>query len=95
MNKKAPSLPVSNSATSVHRSNTTITVSVEGEVSQTPIQIELCGYFREVLKPSDASQRAQKWQRVELSCAGEILTSDKVLEKKENADAERAAKRKK
>ena len=55
----------------------------------------MCGYFREVLKPSDASQRAEKQQHVELSCVGEILTSDEVLEKIEKADDERAAKRKK
>ena len=77
----APSLPVSNSATGVRQSKTTITVSVESEVSQIPIRIELRGYFREVLKPSDVSQRAQKRQHVKLSCAGEIRTSDEVLEK--------------
>ena len=62
---------------------------------QTQIWIEMCGYFREVLKLSDASQRAEKQRHVELSCAGEMLTSDEVLEKIEKADDERAAKRKK
>ena len=55
----------------------------------------MCGHFREVLTPSDVSQRAEKQRHVELSCAGEILTSDEVLEKIEKADDERAAKRKK
>ena len=76
--------------------------AIEGEFTatltlrhcETPIRAELRGYFREVLKPNDGQQIAKRRRRVELSCTGEVLTSDEVVERIERADAERAAKKK-
>ena len=59
---------------------------------ETPIRTELRCYFREVLKPSSEQQSTRR-RRIELSCAGEVLTSDEVVERIEKADAEKAAKK--
>ena len=61
---------------------------------ETPIRSELRGYFRAVLKPAEGQQKSKRHRRVELSCTGEVLTSDEVVERIERADAERAAKKK-
>ena len=60
--------------------------------SETPIRTELRGYFCEVLKPAPGYQKMQRRRRVELSCTGEVLTSDEVLERLEKAVADREAK---
>ena len=61
---------------------------------ETPIRTELRGYFCEVLKPAEGQQKTKRRRRVELSCVGEVLTNDEVVERIERADAERAAKKK-
>ena len=48
---------------------------------ETPIRAELCGYFREVLKPAEGQQKTKRRCRVELSCVGEVLTNDEVVER--------------
>ena len=64
--------------------------------SETQLQAELRGYFREVLKPSGQNE-TQRCRRIELCCTGEVLTSDEVLERIEQADVqkdvEKAAKK--
>ena len=65
------------------------------QTSETPDRTELRSYFCEILKPAAGCQKTQKRRRIELSCTGDILTSDEVLEKIEKADALRAAKKKK
>ena len=69
------------------------TVASRSTSSETPIRVELRvelrGYFRELLKPSD-QQKPQKRRRVQLQCTGEVLTSDEVLERLERADADKA-----
>ena len=55
---------------------------------ETPIRAELHSYFREVLKPPEGQQKTKRRCRVELSCVGEVLTNDEVVERIERADAE-------
>ena len=58
------------------------------KVNETPLRTELREYFRKALMPSEKPPRQQR-RRVELSCAGEVLTSDEVTERIQNADRER------
>ena len=67
----------------------TAMLTINGE---TPLRAELRGYFREVLKPSEQN-KTQRRRRIELSCTGEVLTSDEVLERIEQEDVEKAAKK--
>ena len=60
-------------------------------VGETPIRVELRAYFVKVLQPAD-KRGAQRRRRVELNDHGEVLTSDQVLERLEQAEAEKARK---
>ena len=60
---------------------------------ETPIRAELRGYFREVLRPASGRSKPQRRRRIELCCAGEVLTSDEVVERMERADARKAAEK--
>ena len=60
---------------------------IQGE---TPIRVELRAYFVQALQPADKRPGTRRRRRVELSDAGEVLTSDQVLERLEQADAEKA-----
>ena len=71
----------------------TFTASLTLHTSETPIRRELRVYFCEVLKPAAGCQKTQRRRRVELSCTGEVLTSDEVLERIEKADADREARK--
>ena len=71
----------------------TFTASMTLHTSETPIRTELRGYFCEVLKPAPGCQKTQRRRRVELSCTGEILTSDEVIERIERAVVDREAKK--
>ena len=94
----APSLHTCTSATGSSGSvqepfEGTFTASMTFHTSETPICTELRGYFCEVLKPAPGYQKTQRRRRVELSCTGEVLTSDEVLERLEKAVADREAKK--
>lgn len=60
--------------------------------SETPIQVELRGYFCKFLKPSE-KQKPQRRQRIQLQCTGEVSTSDEVLDRMEKADSDKAAQK--
>lgn len=55
-------------------------------VGKTQICAELHGYCHEVLKYT-------RRRRIEVCCGGEVLTSDKAVERKEKEDAQKAAKK--
>ena len=77
----APSLPTSSS-------------TAEGLMPETPLRKELREYFRDALKPTEGAAQRQKRRMVKVNTVGEVLTSDEVIERLEQADAERAAKKK-
>lgn len=56
---------------------------------ETPIRAELRRYFREVLKPARSQQEVQSRRRVQLSRTGEVLTSDEMVQRIEQAEVER------
>ena len=60
---------------------------------ETPIRAELRGYFREVLRPASGRSKPQRRRRIELCCAGEVLTSDEVVERMERAVARKVAEK--
>ena len=60
---------------------------------EAPIRAELRGYFWEVLRPARGRSKPQRCCRIELCCAGEMLTSDEVVERMERADARKAAEK--
>ena len=60
---------------------------------EAPIRAELRGYFWEVLRPASGRSKPQRCCRIELCCAGEMLTSDEVVERMERADARKAAEK--
>lgn len=70
-------------------------VSVVGTLAtstaETPIRVELRGYFQQLLKAAE-KDKPQRRQRIQLQCTGELLTSDEVLERLEKAEAEKAEK---
>ena len=70
-----------------------VTATFYHPACETPLRTELRGYFREALKPDSSHQTTQKCRRVRLQCEGELLTSDEVFERLEQADKERAAKK--
>ena len=90
----APSLQVAEGRSTYQAIEGEFTATLTLHHSETLIRTELRGYFREVLKPNDGQQKPKRRPRVELSCTGEVLTSDGVVERIERADAERAAKKK-
>ena len=59
----------------------------------TPIHAVLRGYFREVLRPARGRSKPQRCRRIELCCAGEVLTSDEVVERMERAVARKVAEK--
>ena len=61
--------------------------------NETPLRTELREYFRKALMPSEKPSKQRK-RRVELSCAGEVLTNDEVMERIQNADREKEAAKK-
>ena len=61
-------------------------------VGGTPIRVELRAYFVKALQPADKRLGERRRRRVELSDHGEVLTSDQVLERLEQAEAEKARK---
>ena len=58
---------------------------------ETPVWVELRAYFVNALKPAD-KKTARRRRRVELSDLGEVLTNDEVLERLEQAEAEKQKK---
>ena len=81
----APSLPTINEG-DFERTHTT-------PATETPLRTELRVYFSKVLKPADQGPR-QRRRKINVHCVGEVLTSDEVLERLEQADAEKASKKK-
>ena len=59
----------------------------------TPIHAMLRGYFREELRPASGRSKPQRCRRIELCCAGEVLTSDEVVERMERAVARKVAEK--
>ena len=60
--------------------------------TQTPIRVELRVYFVRALKPSDEGKTTRRRRRVELSDFGEVLTSDEVLQRLQEAEEQKARK---
>ena len=58
---------------------------------ESPVRVELRAYFVNALKPAD-KKTAQRRRRVKLSDLGEVLTNDEVLERLEQAEAEKQKK---
>ena len=85
----APSLP-----TGIVEVELTGTITVT-RPDETPLRTELREYFCGVLRPvSGPHQKPQRRRMVRLHCTGEVLTNDEVLERLEQADIERASKKK-
>ncbi len=61
-------------------------------IGKTPIRVELRAYFVQALQPADKRLGTRRRRRVELSDHGEVLTSDQVLERLEQAEAEKVRK---
>lgn len=61
--------------------------------AQTPIRVELRAFFVDVLRPAAGNKKVRRRRRVELSDFGEVLTSDEVLERLEQTEAEKRKKK--
>ena len=87
----APSLDSVDSEATPLQGEFTATLTLH--CKETPIRAELRGYFRDVLRPAHEGNKSQRRRRVEMSCVGEVLTSDEVVQRIERANEERAAKK--
>ena len=83
----APSLPTIEDAPSLSIPSTCTSQR------ETPLRLELRGYFLAALKVDDKSLVTQKRRKVKLTFTGEVLTSDEVLERLQEQATERAKKR--